>query len=84
MLCAHISYLYYTEWINCCYKNLLYRGPQCLCFSKNYSLGEVTNLLIKFRKATSYLQNTNNTDINGINEQKPHHAQRKMTLETVK
>ena len=24
--------LYYTEWITCWYKSLLYRGPQCLYF----------------------------------------------------
>ena len=34
LLCAHNRYLYYTEWTTCWYKNLLYRGPQCLSFSK--------------------------------------------------
>ena len=35
------NYLYYTEWwITYWYKNLLYRGPQYLCFSK-ISLAEV-------------------------------------------
>ena len=34
MLCAHSSYQYYTEW-KTWYTHLLYRGPQCLCFSKN-------------------------------------------------
>ena len=32
MLWAHSSYLYYTEWTTYWYKNLLYRGPQCLYF----------------------------------------------------
>ena len=27
-------HLYYAEWITCWYKILLYRGPQCFCFSK--------------------------------------------------
>ena len=33
LLCAHCNYMYYTEWIN-----VLYRGPQCLCFSKTTHL----------------------------------------------
>ena len=34
LLFAHRCYLNYTEWITCWYKNSLYRGPKCRCFSK--------------------------------------------------
>ena len=63
----------YTEWIICRYKNLLYRGSQCLCFSK------VTRLwksyicwLHSTRRSPS--SETKNTDWNGINEQNVHTA----------
>ena len=61
----------YTQWIICRYKNLLYRGSQCLCFSK------VTRLwksyicwLHSTRRSPS--SETTNTDWNGINEQNVH------------
>ena len=61
----------YTQWIICRYKNLLYRGSQCLCFSK------VTRLwksyicwLHSTRRSPS--SETKNTDWNGINEQNVH------------
>ena len=31
---VHDSYQYYTEWITCWYKNLLYRGPPVMCMQK--------------------------------------------------
>ena len=52
--------MYYTELITCCYKNLLYTGPQCLLFKK-YSLAEVIYLLTSFNKTKSFLWYTKNT-----------------------
>ena len=42
---------------------------------KFYSLVEVIYLLIRFGKIKSFLQNTKNTDIIGINEQNAHITQ---------
>ena len=33
-LCEHNNFLYYSEWLTCWYKALIYGGPQCICFSK--------------------------------------------------
>ena len=29
LLCTHSSFLYYTDWITCWYRNLLHRSQQC-------------------------------------------------------
>ena len=52
---------------------------------KNYSLIEVTFLLISFNKAKSFLWNTKNTDRNDVNKQNTDTNQtlRKITLERV-
>ena len=80
LFCAHSSNLYYIEWILTDNNNILRRGPQYLCFSKNYSLAEVTYLLIGFNKTKSFQWNTKKTDRNHINEQNTRtpHTERKM------
>ena len=63
LLCAHSSYLYHTEWTMCWYKKVFYRGPQCLCFSKNTHFQrshicwlDSTGLLHDFFKNTIIIQ----------------------------
>ena len=82
-LCAHDSYLHYTEWITCWYKSVLYRGPQFFYISnithltsKLCQVVEVTYLLIRFNKTQCFLRNTKKTDRNGIIEQKTHTTHR--------
>ena len=52
-------------------KNLLYRVPQCLCFSKIAHLSK-SHLLIRFNITKFFPWNTKNTDRNGINKQNTH------------
>ena len=39
------------------------------CLLKNYSLVEIVYLFIRRNKTKFFLQNTNNTDRNGVNKQ---------------
>ena len=81
LLCAHSSYLYHIELITRI-RNLFYRSQQYLFF-KNFSLAEVTYLLIRFSKTKSIPRNTKNTNRNRANKQKTYipHIERKVTLE---
>ena len=73
LLCAHSSYLYYTVWlIPWDQKCALWGFTMPLVF-KNYSLIEVTCLLISFNKNKSFPQNTKNTGRNSsVNKQNAH------------
>ena len=60
--------------------NLLYQGPQCLCFWK--ITVKVINLLLWFIKTKFFLGNAKNTDRDGIKEQNTHTTYwKKVTLE---
>ena len=51
LLCAHCSCLYYIiEWIICWYQKFTLQSSTMYLLFKNYSLAEVTYLLIKFNK----------------------------------
>ena len=65
-LCAHISYLYYIEWIIHWYQKFTFYMSFLF---KKYSLVKVIYLLIRFYKTSFFLWNTNNTDRNGVNKQ---------------
>ena len=60
--------------------NLLYQGPQCLCFWK--ITVKVINLLLWFNKTKFFLGNAKNTDRDGIKVQNTHTTHwEKLTLE---
>ena len=48
---------------------------------KNYSLVESVYLFIRCSTTRFFLQNTNNTDRNGVNKPNTKHLERKITLE---
>ena len=71
-LCAHSSYLYYTEWIIRWYqKSNLQSFTMSLLF-KNCPLVEVTYWLIRFNKTKYFPWNTKNADRNGAYKQNKH------------
>ena len=73
LLCAHSSYLYYTVWLIPWDQKCALRGFTMPLVFKNYSLIEVTCLLISFNKNKSFPQNTKNTGRNSsVNKQNAH------------
>ena len=70
LLCAHNSYLYYTEWIIYWYQKFTFHNA--LLF-KIYSFLKVIYLLIRWcYKTRFFLWNTNNIDRNSVNKQNTH------------
>ena len=47
---------------------------------KNYSLVESVYLFIRYNQTRFFLQNTNNTDRNGVSKPNTKHLERKITL----
>ena len=80
LLCAHSSYLCYTESIISWYQKFSLQSSTMPLLFKNYSLVKVTYLLIRFNKTKFFPRNTKNTDRNGVNKQNTHqhtlHTQR--------
>ena len=70
--CAQSSCLYYIEWIIFWYKKINLHSSRMILLFKNYSLVEVTYLLIRFNKTKFLSWNTKNTDRNDINKQNTH------------
>ena len=76
LLRAHNSYLYYSDWITCWYKNLLYEGPQCNCFSKITCRSHISANYIQQDQVLP-VKHKEDRNRNGLNEQNTHTTQRR-------
>ena len=76
LICAHCSFLYYTDWITLRQKIFLIEVHNVFT-AQNYSLVEAIHLLITFNKTKSFLWNTKNTGRNAINGQNTRTTHRK-------
>ena len=72
LLCAHSSYLCYTEEMIPWYKQFTLQTFTVPLLFKNYWFVQVTHLLIRFNKTKFFPWNTKNTHKSGVNKQNTH------------